>query len=387
MKIAVLIDELISGGFQKVAIMEVIYLKKLGYSADLVVLHRTKNLGYQDIIEENNINVVFLSDRLPALLKFNFRIPLFSFFSFFHIFYPLFIYRFINFKEYDYFISHGTYTILSSVAISKKKGIPYIGYIHDSISYILKQKYKNRTLRYFLPLLMPVANLLDKLIITNSMYVIAFPFMIKQMSSLVRHFDRFVPIYNGCIAGDTKEILHTRESFYIAVTKWDEGKNFELLIKLWSRMPKKPKLRVIGSYYPENLKDKYISLINENGLQSCIEILGAVDEQTLNSYYKRAKVLIHPCREAFGMTILESAAFGCPSVFTSNSGVAELFPEKIRKQLPEEGNLDDYIASISMIENLPTEKYTDLIKDYHLVAKENSWEEHCKKIISLLVSK
>ena len=51
MKIGILIDELISGGFQKVALMEVIYLKSLGYDTDLVVLHRTNNLGYQDIIE------------------------------------------------------------------------------------------------------------------------------------------------------------------------------------------------------------------------------------------------------------------------------------------------------------------------------------------------
>jgi len=387
MKIAVLIDELISGGFQKVALMEVKYLRNMGYDADLVVLHRTRNLGYQDIIKDNNIKVVFLSDRLPRLLRLNFRIPFFSFFSFFHIFYPLFIYRFIKGKEYDYFVSHGTYTMFSSIAISKHRGIPYVGYVHDSVTYILRQKYKKRVLHYLLSVLMPLANYLDKLVINNSLRIVAYPFMINQMTKLVQDPRKYTSIYNGCELDSQGELRYDRENFCIAVTKWDEGKNFELLIDVWLRITKKVILKVVGTFHPKELEEKYNSLIKQRGLESSIEIVGGVDELTLASYYKKAKLLIHPCREAFGMTILEAAALGCPSIFTSNSGVAELFPAELIKTLPKEGVITDYIEAINTIENLSSEEYKDLVKAYYRVAEANSWEMHCKKLIEVLNKK
>ncbi len=376
MKIGIVIDELISGGFQKVAIMEAKYMQKMGLDVTLVVLHRIKNEGYRDLIKENGIKVVHLSDRLPLYLRLNFRFPFFSFFSFFHIAYPFFIYKYIKKSEFDIFITHATYTALSSIAIKNKLGIPYICFVHDSVTYILKQKYQNRFLGKFLNFLLPVAKKLDKKIIINAKSIIAFPYMLKELRKVEPSYQNYYPIYNGCEPIDKKDIQYKKENFAIAVTKWDKGKNFGFLLKIWEKMEQKIPLKVVGSFSPESLKDFYQKQIDKRGLSEYIEIVGRVSEEELKSYYIKAKFLIHPCREAFGMTILEAAACGCPAIFSINSGVAELFCENVRLILPKEKDLDQYLrAAISFLNN--KKDFADI---FYRAAIANSWEKHSRAI-------
>ncbi len=383
MKIAILIDELISGGFQKVAIMETKYFRKMGYNATLVVLRRNKKPGYHDLLNENKIRTIYLSDRLPWYYKFNFKFPLFSFFSFFHVFYYFIIYKFIKNQEFDVFITHGTYTAFSSISIWRKKHIPYICFIHDSIIYILNQKYGTKVLGKFLPFLTPIANKLDGEIINNSKTILAFPNMISEMKKNFPRYEKYHPVYNGCEVIDLSQVKYNKENYAIAVTKWDEGKNFQFLIDIWTQLNNKIKIKIIGAFYPVELREEYQTLIFKNRLEKWIELIGPVNEEDLGKYYQNALFLVHPCREAFGMTILEAAASGCPSIFTINSGVADLFPQSIKTKLPQENNINDYMFSINYILNLKTTEYNDLMNVYYNVALQNSWENHCKDIIKL----
>lgn len=384
MKIGILVDELISGGIQKVAVMETKYLQKLGYDVSLIVLRKVKNVGYQDIIEENNIEVIYLSDRLPWYLKINFHFPLFAFFSFFHIFYPLFIHRYIKRDEFDIFITHGTYTAFSSIAIVKKSGIPYICFDHDSITYILPQKYQNKFLGKLLWLLMPLAKFLDKAIINNAKAVIAFPDMIADMKKIYPSYLHYHEIFNGCEIASEDQLNHQREDYAIAATKWDQGKNFELLLEAWKQLEPKIPLKIVGTFASEGLRVEYEQAIQGAKLENVIEIVGSVTEEVLRSYYQKAKLLIHPCREAFGMTILEAAANGCPAIFSDNSGVAALFPEEIIKMLPKENDINGYVVQIKKVLSFSQEDYKSFAKEYYVTAVKNSWENHCKKIISIV---
>lgn len=384
MKIGILVDELISGGFQKVAVMETKYLQKLGYEVSLIALHRVKNTGYRDIIEENNLNVIYLSDRLPWYLKINFHFPFFVFFSFFHIFYPFFIYWYIKKDEFDIFVTHGTYTAFSSIAIVKKLGVPYICFDHDPIAYILPQKYQNKFLGKLLWFLMPLAKFLDKAIINNAQTVIAYPDMIAEMKKTYPDYPNYHEIFNGCEILPADELNYQRENYAVAATKWDQGKNFELLLVVWKQLEQKIPLKVVGTFARESVQVEYEQAVKNAKLENIVEIVGNVSEEVLNGYYKKAKLLVHPCREAFGMTILEAAANGCPSIFSSNSGVAELFPEEIKEMLPKEDDINGYLLQIQRVLLLSQEDYESFAKEHYATAIKNSWENHCKKIVSLI---
>lgn len=384
MKIGILVDELISGGFQKVAVMETKYLQRLGYDVSLIALHRVKNTGYRDIIEENNLDVIYLSDRLPWYLKINFHFPLFAFFSFFHIFYPLFIHKYIKKDEFDVFVTHGTYTAFSSIAIVKKLEVPYICFAHDPIAYILPQKYQNKLLGKLLWFLMPLAKFLDKVIIDNAKAIIAYPDMIAEMKKVYPNYPNYHEIFNGCEVIPNDQLNYQRENYAVAATKWDQGKNFELLLAVWKRLEPKISLKIVGTFANESVRVEYEQAIKDAGLENIVEIVGSVSEEVLSGYYKKAKLLVHPCREAFGMTILEAAANGCPAIFSSNSGVAALFPESITEILPKENDVNDYLTQIKRVLSFGQEDYEFLAKEYYAVAVRNSWENHCKKIISLI---
>ncbi|MBA4320656.1 MAG: hypothetical protein C0412_19865 [Flavobacterium sp.] len=381
MKIGILIDELISGGFQKVAIMETKYLNELGHEATLVVLHKAKEEGYQDLIQKNNIKVITLSDRLPFFLKINFRFPFFAFFSFFHIFYPVFIWKYLKKEKFDFLIVHGTYTAFSAMAIKRQLKIPFVSFIHDSVIYIIENKYKNRCSGIVYNFLIFIAQKIDKKIIEKSDSVVAFPDMIAEMKKVCPDYPNYHSIYNGCEVTLENEIKFDKVDFAIAVTKWDQGKNINFLLDVWRSLEKKIPLKIIGSFHPIDLEKEVNESIDEKGLKGIVNLVGKVSEKELEGYYRNAKFLVHPCREAFGMTILEASANGCPAIFTSNSGVAELYPESIKKLLPNEKNSDEYKDIIEDFSQMDKIVYNDFVRDYYSVAKNNSWVNHCEKII------
>lgn len=384
MRIGILVDELISGGFQKVAVMETKYLQKLGYEVLLIALHRVKNTGYRDIIEESNLRVIYLSDRLPWYLKMNFHFPLFAFFSFFHVFYPFFIHRYIKKEEFDIFVTHGTYTAFSSIAIVKKLGVPYICFDHDPIAYILPQKYHNKFLGKLLWFLMPLAKFLDQRIINNAKAVIAYPDMIAEMKKINPNYADYYAIFNGCEVLPEDQLDYRRENYAMAATKWDQGKNFKLLLEVWKQLEPKISLKIVGTFVHESVRVEYEQAIKNANLENIIEIVGSVSEEALRGHYKKAKLLVHPCREAFGMTMLEAAANGCPAIFSDNSGVAELFPLEIIKMLPKENDINGYVTQIKRVLSFSQADYESFAKEYYATAVKNSWENHCKKIVSLI---
>jgi len=137
MRIGILIDRLNVGGVEKIAIEEVKALKELNVDATLLVLSRKSVVkdAFKDLLSD--IPIVYLDDRLPRIFKFSFKIPFFYFFSFFHLSYPFLIPFVVKKREFDFIISHNTYTSFTAITLSKFNKIPYGVYIWDPISYIL----------------------------------------------------------------------------------------------------------------------------------------------------------------------------------------------------------------------------------------------------------
>src|SRR4030042_6168543 len=108
-KIGILIDQLIIGGVQKIALEDARALKKMGHNVTLLVLMKK---GYDNKFKgfSKGVDIRFLSDSYPFFLKYSIKFPIFSFFSTLHVLSPILAPFVIKKHEFDIIVSHGTTT-------------------------------------------------------------------------------------------------------------------------------------------------------------------------------------------------------------------------------------------------------------------------------------
>lgn len=104
-----------------------------------------------------------------------------------------------------------------------------------------------------------------------------------------------------------------KDDFYLVVSRLVPYKKIDIVIEAFNQIKKR--LLIVGAGSEEK---KLKSHAGEN-----IEFLGLVDDLTLSKYYARAKALIFPQTEDFGLTPLEAAATGTPTLAYSRGGVLE----------------------------------------------------------------
>ena len=377
MKIGIFVDELFTGGFQKVALEEAIEFKKNGDDVYFYVLKRSKNSEYEQILNKNKIKVIFLSDRVPKYLNLNFKFPLFAFFSLFHISYPFILPNYFK-EDLDLIIAHGTYTCFSAIRIAKKKKIKLVNFVHDPVQFILEQKYNNSLIKKVIfKILSKLGWIADRYIINNSDSIIAFTEMIEFLKERHRSKENYHEISNGVELGNKSR---KKKNYIIAFTKWDQGKNVGFLIEIWKKLGKKVPLKIIGKWAKESEMKEFIRKIEHNSLKNYISVIGPLDTGETRLYLREALFLVHPCREPFGMTIFEAAAEGTVSIMTNNSGVARFFDTNNAIKVIE-NNLQSYLNSINYLINNKI-KAVELGKNAYKVAEKNSWKNHNKILMN-----
>lgn len=104
-----------------------------------------------------------------------------------------------------------------------------------------------------------------------------------------------------------------REDFYLVVSALVPYKRVGLAVRAFSGRGRR--LVVIGTGSDE----KRIRAPAGDG----VEFLGNVDDGTLRSYYRRARALIFPGEEDFGITPLEAMACACPVIAYGKGGALE----------------------------------------------------------------
>lgn len=112
--------------------------------------------------------------------------------------------------------------------------------------------------------------------------------------------------------------LRSRAEYYVVVSRLEQYKRIDLVIKSFNKLGKK--LIIIGSGSQlERLK----KLAGKN-----ITFVENITDEELAEYYSHAKALIMPQKEEFGYTAVEAQFFGCPVITYKESGVAEtIVPE------------------------------------------------------------
>ena len=129
------------------------------------------------------------------------------------------------------------------------------------------------------------------------------------------------------------------------------------------------KLFVVGdgdANYIEELK-KYVTL---NGLQRNVEFLGKISNKQRNTLYSKCHFLIHPSfKEGFGLTVLEAAASGTPTIARSGSSMNELIKHGVNGLLFDH---DDQISQF-FIKYYGSQTYKKLVKSSIVLSKKYDW--------------
>lgn len=346
MKIAVVLDQLSKGGTAKLAIEEVHELTRLGHDAELILLFDNGRDVFADMLE--GVKVRNIWHEIPSVLRINFRFPFFSFFSFFHLS-EIFILPFLIKKnEYDYLVSHLTYTCFSVCSVSKFKGIPYIAYVHDTVSYILRKVYLKRPgpKKFFFYLIYGLSVVADKIILRNAFAVCKQSrFELDYIEKIAKKAVYIVPP-STCRRRDP--IPDKRGDSLIAFTKWDFSKNFDFLIKLVKNLPFQ-NLIVAGQWHPDEYLLKIKEQIKKEHLEERIIFKGELDEEGIRDLFNSARVLVHPLFEAWGSSLYEAACNGVTFVAPKGCGISDyLFHDK-DAFYADQNDLDAYLYYINKL--------------------------------------
>jgi len=378
MKIAILIDQLLPGGVQKIAVKEVQHLIKKGIDATLLVIMRVKNQEQFMGIAEG-VPLVFLSDRYPEWLRRSFKLPIFHFLSTHHLLAPYIAPRYMAKDEYDCIVSHNTTTCLTAQGIRRRKGIPYAAFIWDPMNYILTKVYSTTLLRLLFPFLSPLVRMIEKsflkdaaLVITGSRVHSEFLREKHGMPSLI--------LYPGCVT--SKKIPDKRGEYILALTRWDNDKKPHFLLDLVCEIPG-AKLMIAGTWTKRDDFEQFKNRVEQSGTRDRVKIVERFGDNALADFSAQARFFIHPNFEAFGMGALELAAHGCPMIIPRGSGVGEIFKDGVHGLFPEKENYGEFKAAVQKLLGDERFAYGLGVAAWER-AKEFSWDSHAENLLKLL---
>ena len=380
-KIGILIDQLIIGGVQKIAVEDARSFKRLGHEAEVLVLMRK---GYKPEYQEfaKGVKIRFLSDSYPWFFKHSFKFPIFSFFSTLHVLSPFLSHMAIKDKEFDVIISHGTTTCFTAQGIKRSKQIPYIAFIYDPMNYILKVAYSKSPLRLIFPILRPILKRLEKKLIDECEEVIL-------LSKLHQNFiSKTYKTKTIILPGATripKDIKRKPRNYVLATTRWDNKKNPRLLIKIAKAIPN-AQIKIAGTWTNPHDYSGFTKEIVTQGLSKRIQLYPLVSEEELQKLYQQARLLVHPIKEAFGMGGLEAAANGCPVIIPDGSGITQHLTNGQDGLFVKKPTNKEFLSAVKKLWYNPR-----LANQMGVSARKKvlqfSWENHANKFLKIIDEK
>ena len=377
-KIGILVDQLIVGGVQKIAVEDAKALEKLGHKAEVLVLMRKGyNPKYKNFF--SGVKVRFLSDSYPFFLKHSIKFPIFSFFSTLHILSPFLAPFAIKEKEFDIIVSHGTTTCFTAQALKHRRQIPYLAAIHDPMEYILKKVYRKTPLKFIFPVLTPILKKLEANLIANCEQVL----LLSEMHQ--KFISKTYKIHPEILPSATnipKTVLLKKEDYILATTRWEKGKNPKILIEIAKKIPQL-KLKIAGIWTNNEDYENFQGEIGKEKLEKQIDILCFVSEKKLQKLYQKARFFVHPIVEAFGMGGLEAAANGCPVIIPQGSGITNYLKNGrdgifVKKAIPLE-----FIQAAQKLWADP-KICTKMGMSARKQVADLSWENHAKKLLEVI---
>lgn len=381
MKIGILIDRLNVGGVEKIALEQVRSLQAAGHEASLVVLRRkavTEN-AFPELTQD--LPIVYLDDRLPSFARISFNMPLFQFFSLFHLTYPFLIPRIVKEDEFDYLIVHGTYTAMTAAAIARRRSIHFSTFIWDPASYILERVYKSRWPAIIYTPLHYLAHHLDKRLITATDSVLVGGSAHNDFIHASSPNKRIHTIYPAVHPASSQS---QKEDYALVITAWKEGKNPEYLIDIAKALPSLH-IKMAGKWIDPIYQENFMARLKAEGVEQQIEIIGGVSESELTALYANALVLLQTNDDrGFGMPALEAAAQGTTFIIPEGQGVCELFTDGLDGFYTKEKDtliIVDRLRSLLVNRELAMKMGANALET---VNRGHSWDKHAQKLIAII---
>ena len=123
------------------------------------------------------------------------------------------------------------------------------------------------------------------------------------------------------------------------------------------------------------------NLVEQNGLQDRVHLMGYVTDEQLRALYARASAYLHPSLfEGFGLTVLEAMASGCPVITSNVFSLPEIAGDAAILVNPsDENELADAIEKVCLDSNVSER----LRKDGLVHARSFEWETAARKTVEV----
>ncbi|GFP19776.1 hypothetical protein HKBW3S03_01280 [Candidatus Hakubella thermalkaliphila] len=146
------------------------------------------------------------------------------------------------------------------------------------------------------------------------------------------------------------------------------------------------KLVVAGQWLSPRLRKAFEQNLTKRGFHRQVEVIGPVSQKKLIELYLRARVLVHPFREAFGMTVLEAAGCGCPFLVAEGSGVCDLFEHGKEGFFVEENDIDTWARNVGKL--AADERLAWAMgQSAWEVARQHTWRDHTLQLLQVIKRK
>lgn len=237
--------------------------------------------------------------------------------------------------------------------VQKPEGAVHVSYIHSPMRYLYDQYdsyfgpdapfYQRAGMKVFKNYLTQW----DKLSNNNVDYFVANSAFVGER--VKKYYDREADVIHPFVdLADFRTIQdeeQTKEDFFIMVTAFAPNKRVDLAVKAFNELGLP--LRIIGSGQQEReLKDM---------AKSNVSFLGNVSREEVVDNFNKARAMIFPGVEDFGITPLESLASGTPIIAYKAGGVLETLTDDVAVFF-EDATVESLIEAVRKFESKSFER-------------------------------
>lgn len=218
-------------------------------------------------------------------------------------------------KSYDLIqIHHPDPMAALALLFSDYKGKRIVTYWHSDI---VRQKL---LLKLYLPIQSWLLKRSDLIITTTPNYLFGSKYLKNYLIKATSIPSGIKPIFcNNVVYSELKK-KYSENIIIFSLGRLVYYKGFEYLILSANYLPDNYKI-IIGGEGP--LRNKLVKLINKEGLNKKVELLGRIKDDDVGAYYKICTIFCLPSiekSEAFGLVQVEAMSFGKPVVSTKIVG-------------------------------------------------------------------